>query len=266
MSEFNLGRAIRDLRRKRSLSGEELAHKTGFSQSKISRIETGTGPKLKSNEVVKILNILEAPKTILQQAMTELGQPNNMQMRRLKGHYPFTESLEALRATTVLRSYSINIIPALLQTVEYRTKYLNYLDLAEDDLATAMHTTIKRQDLLWDKRLRSHFIVHESALYAMPGDRTTQPGQLDRLDRFVGNRTIKLGILAYQSGTPIVDISSFAIYDERLLAQAVVGIDILSRDASDIANCLKVFAMLDQLADYEDSARMLIRKAIDYFS
>jgi hypothetical protein len=74
-----------------------------------------------------------------------------------------------------------------------------------------------------------------------------------------------LGIIALESGTAATGINTFAIFDERYLAIAIVGTDVTSRNTADITEYLKVFAALDKLADYGDSARALIRKAMDYF-
>jgi transcriptional regulator with XRE-family HTH domain len=159
-NDFHVGRAIRTLRRQQNLTGEELARKAGLSQSKISRIETGASINLKTEEVKKILHILNAPQTILQRAMTTMdGRRTTNQTRLVKWQYPVRESLDELRKTSQLRVFTINLIPALLQTIEYEEARFGHLDLAADDVRLAMRTTSMRQDMLWDKR---HVSLHHT--------------------------------------------------------------------------------------------------------
>lgn len=263
---LHIGQAIRDLRRQRNMTGEELGKRAGLSQSRVSKIETGAGANLQPAQAEKILNILDAPQTIRQQIQLALQQTEAVQIRRIKGSFPFEQSLRELRRTKMLRVFTINLIPAMLQTTEYRQAHLSRVDMPGPDFRIAMRTTLKRQDLLWDKRRRFHFIIHETALYTTPGDRAVQIAQLDRLDRLIGTRNIKVGIIALESGTFPVDITSFSVHDEQRVAKAVADADIVSHSAQDIADYLKIFAALDKLADYGDSARTLIHKAIDYFS
>jgi len=262
---FSIGSAIHNLRREHGMTGEALAQKVGISQSRISRIETGALTNPKSDEIKKILNILEAPQSIQQQIMGALGMREALQVRRIKGSYTFEGALAELRRTNTLRVFTINLFPALLQTVNYQQAFLAHWDFPDSDLRTAMHTTQKRQDMLWDKRIRFHFIMHEMALYTTVGRNASQIEQLDRIDRFIGARNIKIGVVALESGSFPADLTAFAIYDERLLSKATAGVDILIRDRDDIAEHLKIFASLDRIADYGDSARALIRKAMDYF-
>jgi hypothetical protein len=138
--------------------------------------------------------------------------------------------------------------------------------MSAKDAQIAMRTIIARQDMLWDKRRRYYFILHEAALYAAPGSRSLQIGQLDRLERLTGVSNIKIGIIPLETSLLFIGISSYVLRDEASVSKEVTGCDIISTDAEDIALHIKTFAELERSADYGDSARALIRKAIDYFS
>ncbi|HEV2403767.1 MAG TPA: Scr1 family TA system antitoxin-like transcriptional regulator [Candidatus Saccharimonadales bacterium] len=263
---FDIGQVIRDLRRQHNLTGGQLAKKSGLSQSKISRIETGNGPNLKRDEIVKILNILDAPQTILQQAAGVLDQPITVDLRRIQPNYLFEQSYQELRRTNRYRVFSISLIPALLQIAQYRQVVIDQYKLADEQLRVAMRTTTERQDMLWDQRKKFHFIIHETVLYNIVDSYTTQIAQLDRLDRLINSRNINIGILATVAGMVPLDINTFALFDDRRVSIVTVGADIMSREPEHIAKFSKLFAELGKRADYNDNARSLIQKAIDYFS
>src|ERR1700691_1655660 len=121
-NQVNIGQLIRELRRQRNMTGGELAQRIGLSQSKISKIETGLDTNIPSSRIEKILNILEAPQTIRQQIQASLGNSDIVQVRRLRTRpvSAHERALEELRVVNLLRTFSFNLCPALLQTVEYR--------------------------------------------------------------------------------------------------------------------------------------------------
>ena len=264
----SIGQVIRELRRARNMTGEELGKRVGLSQSKISKVESGAGANLAPEGLKRVLAVLDAPQTVRQQAMAMLDQRHDVQVRRFRTQSTaiHEQSLKNLQDTTLLRTFTFSLVPALLQTVAYREVFLRHTALAGNDMQKNLRLTLKRQDLLWNKNRHTHFITHEAALYSSPGDRDTQVGQLDRIDRLADSRTIKIGLIALETNMPPVDLSSFTLFDERILVRSVAGADITSTDRDDIAEHLKIFALLDRVAEYGDGARTIVRKAMDHFS
>jgi len=261
------GQTIRDLRRARRMTGEELGKLAGLSQPKISKIETGSPTPLNRSDIEKILDILEASQTIRQQILGSLGQATAPSTRRLKAAFRFEWALELERAAATVRAFSMDYIPALLQTLEYRRAILSHIALCEDEIQAAMRAINRRQDLLWEKQRRYHFIIHEPALYTTPADHPTQIAQLDRVERFVGVHSIRIGIIPLEAGLiPGLELAPFVLYDTLHLVKVAGNVEPVSDSSADIAEHLKIFAALERKADYGDSARTLVRKAIDYFS
>jgi Domain of unknown function (DUF5753) len=231
-------------------------------------IETGIDTNTRPDDIEKILDILEAPQTIRQQVLGDLGHALAIaQRRRLSADLQFNWPLERERNADMVRIFSFHYVPALLQTLEFRQAMLKRLEMSDIELRLAMNITLKRQDRLWDKQRRFAFIMHEATLYTAPGDHALQVAQLDRIEQFIGVRNIKIGIIPLEAGlVPGAEYSPFIIYDNRCLNKVVSNFEIESDDPREIAEHLKIFAELERRADYGDSARALIRKAIDYFS
>jgi transcriptional regulator with XRE-family HTH domain len=267
--DFQLGQALRDLRLQRRLSGEHLGKKAGLSQSKISRIETGTSVNIDPAQIEKILHILDAPQLIRQQVLSVLGEPKLASLKRFKVSMTtvgeFNDVLERESKAELIRMVNVGILPALLQIPEYRYALLKSHDLNASEFQAAQKQIMHRQDMLWDASRRYQFVLFEPVLYGQAATRQIQRAQLDRIERFIGLHNIKLGVIPYQSWSAF-ELCSFVLYDTTGVTRVVLDADLYSRSPDDIAIYLKLFNLLDRMADYGESARALIHKAVDYFS
>lgn len=264
-----LGEMIRELRHQCKMTGIELARKTGLSQSKISKIETGKCQNLQFREISALLNILGASDTVRQQAQAIFERVKPSYIAGQKYEVPFyTGYFELEKQTKHLRIFMICGIPALLQTLEYRDRVLQeYGQFREGESREAiMRETLKRQDLLWDKRYTFHFILHQTALYSAPASQSIQLTQLDRLVRFVDMPNIKLGIIPFEAGLPVTENTTLALYDDVYVTKTVASRETSSKEPHDVALYTKVFVDLDRRALYYDEARALIHQAIEYFN
>ncbi|HSW80589.1 MAG TPA: helix-turn-helix transcriptional regulator [Candidatus Saccharimonadales bacterium] len=263
---FQVGQAIRDLRRQRNLTAEQLGKKAGLSQPRISKIETGVDANPKLEVIEKILHILDAPQTIQQQAKNALGAAGSVRLQRYNSHKPWVDTLEQERKSRSIFVFTISLIPSLLQSVEYQESLFKRRGSTPKDLQIKLQINARRQDQLWDNRRRYHFIIQETALYTLLGSPANHRAQLDRVDRLSELSNIKVGIIPYQAGAVAIDNGPFAIYDDHKVYIGVASADIFSTDADDITTYRNIFRELEKLADYGDSARLLIHKAMSYFS
>jgi Domain of unknown function (DUF5753) len=90
--------------------------------------------------------------------------------------------------------------------------------------------------------------------------------QLDRLERFVGVRHIKLGVIPLTSSLPALEVSSFTLYDAQELSVNIANTDLIYRSGEIIADHLKVFSELEKRAEYGSESVALLRKAVTYFT
>jgi transcriptional regulator with XRE-family HTH domain len=266
MSNLAIGQIIRNLRRQRNMTAAELGKKVGLSQPRISKIETGVDSNPKLVEVEATLDILDAPQTIRQQVMNSFGHQQHQLARKHSAHYEYERAFEHESKANFVRIFCLNTIPALMQTIEFREALLMRCNLHADVRMAAMTIALKRQELLWSDSRRYHFIIHEAALYTMPSNHRTQIRQLDRVRLFLDSKYCRVGIVPLQCGmAPGPENGSFAIHDDRRVAIALADNTLESRDRSDIAEHLKIFAELDRMADYNDSANNIIARAIDFY-
>jgi transcriptional regulator with XRE-family HTH domain len=260
-----IGQLIKDLRKKKGLTGGELGRRAGLSQSKISKLETGFYPTHNPTEIIRLLNILDAPMTIRQQVQTSLDQSqlDHPGLYRLK---TLTEPYLSEKNASYVRVFIYHSVPAILQTIPYRREGLQRYGLPENEIDSLLKDAIKRQDLLWDERRKFHIIMHQAALYNRRVPRSLQLAQLDRVERMMDLPNLNIGIIPVEAGLPNAEHGPFCVFDNEELVMATTKGDIQAKDPNDIEIYLRIFAQLDQLAHYGEEAKAMVREAAAYFA
>jgi transcriptional regulator with XRE-family HTH domain len=262
-----VGRTIHDLRVERHVTGVELAQMAGMSQSRISKIENGYPGSIDSVQIGVLLDILKSPKTIRQQLSLLLYQLKDSEIPFAHPFADFPEELNSLQETTTeFRSYVSSGISAVLQTSEYRVAYLSRAGIPDKEARAEMSKTIKRQDALWDASKRWSIVMPEQALYTMPADFRVQIAQLDRLERMIGVKNVRIGIIPLQAGTSFFETGSFSFYDDKVLFVRMGDRTARIDDPAVLIKFLSAFDELMNLSFFDGEAIMLIRKAVDYFA
>lgn len=263
LSNAQIGALISGLRKKQGMTGGELAKRSGMSQSKISKIETGFYARPRTEELVQILNILDASKNILQQVAASSSKDSpKLNMMTIYQQLESNASPEN-RATKTIRFFCTSMIPAILQTVGYRTALLHINGVK--DIAGELRRTAVRQDALWEGTKTYHIIISEAALYTRLGTAKVQLGQLDRIERMIDLPGRTIGILPVEAGMAPADLSQFIIYDESLVVDCLQNRELSTKDAEVIDVYLHNFKRLEALTVYGYEAIERIRRAMEHF-
>jgi len=263
-----IGCLLRELRKQRRITGQELAPLAGISQSRISKIENGYSSKIDVEQIENLLDILKPSKIIRQQIAMLLFQ--SASGSGVQYTYPFMDmpyTLDELqKMTKVFRCYIVCGISAVLQTAEYRAAYLKRLGLSEQEAQQELGRNIERQDALWDVSKTFHLVMPEAALYTMPADCRVQIAQLDRLERIVGSKNVHIGIIPMQAGVSVFETGSFTLYDEEVLYVFMGDHVVRVTEAESLVKYLSAFDEMIQMSCFDADAIELIRKAERYFS
>jgi transcriptional regulator with XRE-family HTH domain len=261
MHTRQLGSLIRELRKKRGLTGIALSQQAGMSQSKLSKLETGSLPQPTADDVSHVLNILEAPQTILQQAMALLEEPTTHGFMRITSTFD-TDCLSKEKESKQIRIFCTSVVPSLLHTTDFHLSIHNLN--GDGDLMQATRALHMRQELLWQETRAYHLLMLEAALYTPFVERKVMLGQLDRLQQSLGIPRLRIGILPTTAGLPTLDLGSFGIYDDRLVIDALQHREMTSDNKNDIRIYQDTFNDLEHLAHFDDDAAAIIKKASDH--
>jgi transcriptional regulator with XRE-family HTH domain len=257
---LQVGRLLKELRRKRGLTGIDLGKKAGISQSKLSKLETGAYTSPKVQDVDKLLNILQAPNNIRQQIYREIERAHPQALLYKPYRTKISINLyDQAKLSTLIRVFTLPGVPAHLQTTAFRMAILRKNGIAEEELEEYLKDTMKRQDLLWDRERSFHFIMHEVMLYSPPdGHWELMAPQIDRIERMMELPNVKVGIVPTTAGLPMAQTGPFAVHDQRRAVLELGSGELESTDRESIAFYTRVFLELDRLALYGEPAKQLM--------
>ncbi|WP_280241012.1 helix-turn-helix domain-containing protein [Nocardia abscessus] len=217
-----LGQRLRVIRRDAGISGRELASREGWHESKVSRIEHGRNTP-SSDDIRAYCNHCRAH----EQLPDLLATLHNidaayLEYRRLlsagvKRGQQLYAKLEA--EAKLIRTYDPQIIPGLLQTAEYaEAKLRSVIEFYHlpNDLDAGVSKRIERQQVLYRRDHRFHFVISERSLYTTVGDDDVMRGQLDRLHSIIGMPRVTFGIVPLTAEAKVV-LENFTMFDNRMV-------------------------------------------------
>lgn len=167
-------------------------------------------------------------------------------------------------AATLIRNYEPQIIPGLLQTAEYAEaklrRVIEFYHLP-DDLDAGVSKRMERQQVLYRRGRRFHFIISEKSLYTTVGNDGVMRGQLDRLLAIIGMPRVTLGIIPL-TAEAIVVVESFMMFDNRMVKIEGHTAELTVTQPREIVLYGRAFDTLAGQSVTDEAARELIRKAM----
>lgn len=264
-----LGATLRTLRESSGLSGKALGRRTQMSQSKISKIENGkASPTAKDIEL--ILGALQpdsvlAERVLRQYDSLDLPDGDFERIIALGVSSRQAEFLEREANSYMIRSVETAVVPGLLQTPDYsQAIYETFVPPVTTDIAAAVRTRMTRQEILWDTDRRFEFLIHESALWSMPGSLRTQLAQLDRLIQLSGRPNISIGIITVGVKLPLL-VHAFHVIDEVYASAETLTAELSVISHRSISVYLQAFRALSDVAVTRDAGQRIaeIQQALE---
>lgn len=263
-----LGTRLRELRRDARLTGRQLAGRTGWHPSKISKVESGKQTPTDGD---------------LEAWAGACGQPDLAAeliagLRTLESHYVehrrlFHTGMSAQQRafaeledqTAEVRNFENVFVPGLLQTPEYaRYRLAEGIDHdgAADDLDDAVAVRMMRQQILYRSGTRFHFVITEAVLRYRLCPVNVMLGQLDRLVALSTMPTIRFGIIPFEASLPLAPVHGFWLMDERIVVVENFTASQNLTQTSEIASYARIFDELAQAARHESEARAIITQVL----
>lgn len=167
--------------------------------------------------------------------------------------------------TKYQRSHSPEILPGLVQTVDYArailTKCSAALGLPDDSEATAT-ARMQRRAVLDAPGHRFHLLIGEAALRRTVGSHAIMATQIRQLGDILTSRdNVEIGIIPLDAEF-IGQADNFVIHDETAVAIETVTGSLETTGADEIALALRTFDLLAGQARYGEHARALLDRAL----
>lgn len=271
-SRREIGRNLRELRTDAGLTGAQLASLLGWSQPKVSRLETGrqkpTGEDVKvwaqacgRHEAVEpISDRLRALESMYVE--WQIQERSGMQGPQAEVHARDTGS-------SIRRVYECTIIPGILQTEPYAravlTRYATFRGVSSG-IEDAVTKRLQRQQSLYDKRKNFHFIISESTLLARYLEPDEMLDQLDRLVSVSSLSNISLGIVPVSQKISFDPGHGFWIHDDRLVTVEILSAELRLTLPAEVEQYIRAFELCSRAARHGRDARTLLLRAIDSLS
>jgi transcriptional regulator with XRE-family HTH domain len=263
------GLRLRELRKDSGISGRELAVHLGVHESKISRIEHGkvTPSPTDVRAYCQLCNADDELPELL--ASLHNIDAAYIEWRRLLGAGIKRAQQQVMKneaAAEFIRNYEPQVIPGLLQTAEYsEAKLRSVIDFYQlpDDLDAGVSKRMERQQILYKRGHRFHFLISEKALYGTVGTNHTMIGQLDRLLSILGMPRVTFGIVPLAAEV-ILSIENFMMFDNRMVKVEGHTAELTITQPREIALYGRAFDVLAGQSVTGDKARELIRRALEF--
>lgn len=206
-----LGIRLRELRKAKGLTVEDVAGRLLCSATKISRAETGARrPTLR--DVRDLCGIYEVDEEISAELM-ELARQS-----REPGWWTEYDDLRIAtfigmeQEATSITCFGMYFVPALMQTEDYAREMIKGIapKITQDVLAQRVEARMRRQVLLQQpKPVRYRAILDEAVLHRQVGGLAVMKAQLDKLLGLIHEERATVQVIPYEVGSYAAVDSNF---------------------------------------------------------
>lgn len=253
------------------MSGKVLAKKIHMSQSAISRIETGrTTPTVA--DVERILHGLDADEQTRADilALARIARTSYTSVRALAiaGLHREQETLASLATSSQRVRMFLPATPAgLLQVPDYARAVITPTVKGRParDIEKMLAARLASQSVLDDPERRFTFLLTESAVRWRRAPLPAMAEQCVHMADLVQQPNIDLAVLPLTANVPISPLTSFVVYDQRMVTCELPSGTVTLRDPLDLDYYSNILdALLERALRDEDAAAFLRATAADF--
>src|SRR5690606_22353307 len=220
-----LARHLRTVRIEAGHSGASLARELGWTQPRVSRLETGSQLPTEDDLSAWITHTgVEDDRAEQLRRMLALAESEYASWKveySTRGAAGVQRSIGGRETeTTHTRQLAIGVLPGLVQTpafaravvsIQHGPRAWGADDAALDEMVAAR---MQRQHVLYEPDRTFTFVIPESTLRTrFSSDVDVQIGQLDRLATVAGLATVNLYVMPDDRPWPVFPLASFVVHD-----------------------------------------------------
>jgi transcriptional regulator with XRE-family HTH domain len=249
------------------LSGQELARRLGWQNSKVSRIENAKHGVTDSY----ITAWCDACKVTGDEAAALHDELRAIRLDEARlsgalraGHAAVQREVEDREAGAhQIRVFDHAVVPGLVQTAEYARQLfvrLAQLHNTPRDTDAAVEVRMRRQQVLYDPTRHVEILMTEGALHYPICTRDAIAGQLDRLISLSSLASLWFGIVPLGTTLTVLPLHGFWIFDDQLATVEILNTEMATREPEDVALYAKVFDELKAAAVTGSDARGVLTR------
>lgn len=266
-SQLRVGDELRRIREQAGLSGSAVARDLGWSQSKVSRVETGRfGASLE--EVAELLNYYGVAEEVRAELLASVARHEGMGgawVVRAGGTKRRHAELATIESRVKgLSQYQALWFPGLLQSAHYAAAIATSGGFGPQ--GAFVERRLQRQAVLkQQKGVKYRAVIEEHALTVSPGPGSILPRQLEQVLEVIDTGFVDLRVRPRTAESAVFTAGSFILYDFKagppvVLAEAQTADLYLSAEA-DVTAYRKLFSELQRDALDPQASRELVESA-----
>lgn len=264
-----LGKRLRELRTTAGITGRQLAESLSWPTSKVSKLENGR--QTPTDDDIRgwtaTTHSQDQTDALLASLLTLETQHAEWQRQLRGGLRPHQHELAEIDVKTQLfRVFEPATIPGMLQTAEYaRARFAEGITLFNmpNDIDSAVRTRMQRQELLYRRDKRFHFVLTEAALRYRRSSLDVQLAQLDRLMTLSALRNVRLGIIGFETQYVVGPWHAFWLRDQDRVTIETFSAELNLAQPQELGLYASIFEQMAAVASYGRSARAIITRVID---
>jgi transcriptional regulator with XRE-family HTH domain len=257
------------LRKDAGLTGKELSARCGWHPAKTTRIQKGAAAP--SDADIRTWCAACGADDQADDLIATARAVDSMYMewRRLhrNGMRQVQEDWLALHEQTRhCRVYLSNVPPGFLQTPAFATALMNQITRFQgtpDDVAEAVAARVARSRFLYEGGHRYVVLMEESVLRFRTAEPEAMRGQLRHLLAVMPLASVSLGIIPFTAQRTVWPLEAFYVHDDTMAVVETLTAEIKVTQPRELADYVRAFVGLAEMAVYGDAARALIEAAID---
>lgn len=256
--EAPFGVLVSHLRRGNDLTGAKLGKILGWSQPKVSKIETGAVIPSR-DDVERLIEALHVSaddaadlRTRAERSRDEMTDWRSMSRMDAADWQRDIGRLE--RESTELRVFHPVMLSGLLQTSEHARMILgDFIETAPArkgtaSVSAAVSARLQRQEILEDPGKRFFFILPELVLNVLLSQRVDMIAQLARIRAVAQQDNVDVRVLTADARWPISPTNGFALLDDRYVVIDLFNTNVVARSESDVRLYRQVFETISDAA------------------
>jgi len=265
-----LGARFRELRKQAGFTGKQLAERLGWSQPKVSRIESGQRTPAEE-DLLAFARVVGAPAEVADELLARARTVHTVYAawrRQLSSGAAAGQRdiLELEASARLVRAFEPSVVPGMLQTSDYaRQMFADVVALygIPSDVDEAVKAHLRRQQLLYNPGKRFEFVIAEPALRYQFCPPAVMRAQLDLVRALSNLDAVEIHVLPIGAKLPFMPLHGFWIFDDELVKVETVSTGVEVREPDQVALFVQVFDRLKAAAHSGDPARESLTRLIE---
>ncbi|MBV6697342.1 helix-turn-helix transcriptional regulator [Kitasatospora aureofaciens] len=263
-----IAKRLRDLRQDAGLSGHDLALRTGFSESKVSRIAHAKTPP-SADDIHRWCAACGAEDQAADLiAASRAADEMYVQWKRLHRtgmKHAQDAILPLFENSRQIRMYCSNVMPGIVQRRDYARALMSTITAFQDtpnDVEDAVDSRLQRGRYLYQGNRTFAFVLEEAVLRYPLGDAEAMLDQLRHLLDVMVLPRVSLGVIPFNAPRTMWPLEAFYMFDDRQVDAELLTAVLKITTPGEIAAYSKAFKILSSMAVHGPQARALIEQAI----